>query len=137
MSDGYDSTWAAGSTVIGRRKNNWAAVVDPGVTDDSSEGYEIGSRWANTVGETVWDCVDATEGVAVWKNASAGGSSDYQHTQAVAALTWTINHNLGRYPAVTVLDSASTQIETSVEHTSLNQVVLTLSNATSGVATCS
>lgn len=69
--------------------------------------------------------------------AAPPSDSAYQHTQGVADTTWTVNHNLGRYPAVTVLDSANTEIECDVEHTSTNQVVLTLAYATSGIATCS
>jgi hypothetical protein len=65
----------------------------------------------------------------------AGGT--YHHVQAVPATTWTVDHMLGRHPVVSVLDSADTQIEASVEHTTLDQLVLTLSYAVSGTADCS
>lgn len=43
-----------------------------------------------------------------WKNLS----STYVHEQAVAASTWTINHNLGRHPAgLRVVDSAGTRVD--------------------------
>lgn len=64
-----------------------------------------------------------------------GGS--YHHVQGVASTTWTVNHMLGRHPVVSVLDSADTQIEATVEHTSLDQLVLTLDYAVSGTADCS
>lgn len=64
-----------------------------------------------------------------------GGS--YTHTQLSADTTWNVAHGLGRYPAVTVLDSAGSQVECSVTHTDLNNVVVTLSYAVSGTATCS
>jgi hypothetical protein len=64
----------------------------------------------------------------------AGGT--YHHVQALAATTWTVDHMLGRHPNVSVLDSAGSQVEVAVFHTSLNQVVLTLSYAVSGTADC-
>lgn len=39
------------------------------------------------------------------------GDEHYLHQQAVAASLWTITHNLGFYPSVTVIDSAGTQVE--------------------------
>lgn len=67
----------------------------------------------------------------------AATTDSYQHTQGAASDTWTVTHGLGRYPAVTVLDSGGSQVECSVNHSSLNQVVITLSYAISGIATCS
>jgi hypothetical protein len=43
-----------------------AATTDPTVDDDSAHGYGVGSRWINTVDDTVFECVDATTGDAVW-----------------------------------------------------------------------
>lgn len=65
---------------------------------------------------------------------AGGGGDTYHHSQGSADTTWTINHNLGRNPVVSVLDSAGSQIEVTVNHTSINQVVLTLSYAVSGTA---
>ena len=48
------------------RINNLAATTDPGATDDSSDGYEVGSIWVNTAADTAYTCVDATEGAAAW-----------------------------------------------------------------------
>ena len=55
-------------------QNNYAAVVAPGVTDDSAAGYSIGSAWVDTVGDTHYIAVDVTNGAAVWD--SGGGSGD-------------------------------------------------------------
>lgn len=61
----------------------------------------------------------------------------YHHVQAVPATVWTVDHNLGRHPAVTVLDSAGAQVEVDVDHVTTNRVVLILSYAVSGTADCS
>jgi hypothetical protein len=51
----------------------------------------------------------------------------YIFTQSVPATTWTIDHNLGRFPSVTIVDSAGTQVFGDVQYTSNTQVVLTFS----------
>jgi len=63
---------------------------------------------------------------------SSGGS--YVYTQAIAASTWTINHNLGYYPSVTVVDSAGNVVSGDTNYTSENQVVVTFNGSFSGEA---
>ena len=38
----------------------------PTITDDSGDGYAIGSRWYDTTGDREYVCLDATAGAAVW-----------------------------------------------------------------------
>ncbi|PHR68514.1 hypothetical protein [Alcanivorax sp.] len=49
-------------------KNNLSATTSPAANDDSTAGYEAGSRWLdNTPTPKVWwICTDATAGAAVW-----------------------------------------------------------------------
>ena len=49
-------------------KHNFTATADPTSTNDSSEGYGVGSIWVNTSSKTSFQCMDATEGSAVWDN---------------------------------------------------------------------
>lgn len=46
--------------------NNYSATVAPAVGDDEEDGYSVGSKWYDTVGGTLHECVDATAGAAVW-----------------------------------------------------------------------
>ena len=48
-------------------KCNFSAVTDPAVSDDSGDGYAIGSLWVNTTGHKVFIAEDVTEGAAVWR----------------------------------------------------------------------
>lgn len=57
----------------------------------------------------------------------SGGDLSYTHVQDVAATTWTIDHNLGKYPSVGVVDSAGTLVEGEVRYTSTSQCVLSFS----------
>lgn len=60
--------------------------------------------------------------------------TDYVHVQATPNSVWTINHNLGFWPNVTVVSSAGDQIEGDVEFTTINQIVITFSGAFTGRA---
>lgn len=64
------------------------------------------------------------------------GTSDahYRHVQGVAATTWTVNHNLGKFPSVTVVTSTGDEVEGSVDHVSTMQAVLSFATAFSGEA---
>lgn len=64
----------------------------------------------------------------------AGGDVTYVHTQTVLSNNWVINHNLGKYPSVSVVDSGNTEIIPDVRYTSLNQVSVIFGSATSGKA---
>lgn len=48
------------------RKNN-ATTVDPTITNDSSQNYEVGSWWINTVTKSSFICTSNGVGTAVWK----------------------------------------------------------------------
>lgn len=58
----------------------------------------------------------------------------YVHNQMVPATTWVVNHNLGKYPSITVHDPSGTELTTRVEHVSINQALVIMSFALSGTA---
>ena len=55
-------------------------------------------------------------------------------TQMVSSATWTIQHNLDKYPSVTVIDSAGTICVGEIQYISSNKLVLIFSSAFSGIA---
>lgn len=55
------------STDIGIPKSNFDATNDPDVTNDSTEGYSIGSIWINSISRNQFVNMDASIGAAVWK----------------------------------------------------------------------
>lgn len=65
----------------------------------------------------------------------AGGSS-FVFTQAQASASWIINHNLGRFPSVTLVDTANDLFFGDVTYVSNDQITISLSAATSGRAFC-
>ena len=64
--------------------------------------------------------------------ASHGGTTT--HTQGSASSTWTVTHNLNKFPSVTIVDCNEEQIFGVVDYQSANTIVLTFSAAISGKA---
>lgn len=56
------------------------------------------------------------------------------HTQGSVSSTWTINHTLGGYPSVMVVDSARTVVIGEITYNSTSQVVVNFTSAFSGYA---
>lgn len=54
--------------------------------------------------------------------------------QASASTTWLINHNLGFYPSITVVDSAGTVVEGNYSYPNATTIIANFSNAFSGKA---
>lgn len=48
------------------RKNNHEATGAPGISNDISEGYKIGSEWLIVSTGKWYKCRDSSEGAAVW-----------------------------------------------------------------------
>jgi len=95
---GLDTAWANKRTLDG--------VSTPTVSTDSSQGYTVGSLYA--VGSTVYFCVDATAGAAVWKDIT-GQTASTIAGMSVDMLLNRANHT-GTQTASTISDfSASVQ----------------------------
>ena len=71
----------------------------------------------------------------VFAGSSGAGDLNYTHIQGVADTIWNITHNLGKYPSVTVLDSAMNEVEGDVEFIDTNTVKIVFSATFSGTAT--
>lgn len=54
--------------------------------------------------------------------------------QATASDTWEIEHNLGKYPSVTIVDTAGNTFFPAVQYIDENNIVVTMNGATSGKA---
>ena len=76
---------------------------------------------------------DQTFGFAFYKDAV---DLNYTHNQTIASATWTISHNLNKFPSVTVVDSANRQVFCQAEYIDANNLTLTFSAAFKGKAFC-
>lgn len=59
---------------------------------------------------------------------------NYVHTQSSPSSSWSINHNLGKYPSVTIVDTAGSEVEGNVTHTGPNGLTITFTAPFSGKA---
>lgn len=48
-------------------QNSYSQAVDPGVNDDATKGFSIGSEWLNNTTAVFYKCSDPTPGSAVWQ----------------------------------------------------------------------
>lgn len=63
------------------------------------------------------------------------GDKNFVFEQGMPTANWIITHNLGKYPSVTVLDSAKTVVEGEVVHNSINSLTIKFNGSFSGTAT--
>jgi hypothetical protein len=66
--------------------------------------------------------------------ANASGDKNFVFTQNVASSTWVITHNLGKYPSVSIVDSADTKVNGDIQYDSINQVTVSFRSAFAGKA---
>ena len=64
----------------------------------------------------------------------AQGVPTFIFTQAVAATVWNVNHNLGKFPSITVIDTANTVVTGEYTYIDNSNVTLTFSAAFAGKA---
>lgn len=48
------------------RMDNLTATTNPAATDDSADDYAVGSLWLNATSRSMWTCLSAAAGAAVW-----------------------------------------------------------------------
>ena len=63
-----------------------------------------------------------------------GGDLDFTYVQGVASTTWNIQHNLGKFPSITVIDTANTVVTGEYTYDDINNVTLTFSAGFAGKA---
>lgn len=86
--------------------------------------YEIAKEHGFTGTEAEW--LESLKGT--------GGDKHYVHKQETSSDTWEVTHGLGKEPAVTVVDSAGTEVIGEVEYISLNKCILRFQAPFSGKA---
>lgn len=65
-----------------------------------------------------------------------GADKNYIHKQQSASDMWTIVHNLGKFPSITVVDSAGTVVTGEIVLQTTEQAVISFNGAFSGKAYC-
>ena len=92
--------------------------------EDGKSAYEIAKEHGFTGTEAEW--LESLKGT--------GGDKHYVHKQETSSDTWEVTHGLGKEPAVTVADSAGTEVIGEVEYVNLNKCILRFQAPFSGKA---
>lgn len=72
----------------------------------------------------------------VLAGAGTSGDKSYVHVQSVANTVWNINHGLGKFPSISVIDSGGSEVEGDVEYIDPDNVVVRFSAAFGGRVYC-
>lgn len=129
------------SSVEITKKSNKTVVVGGGATKQTVEVHDPGvagppnTLAIGTVTSGVAPTVTIT-GTAPSQtlNFTLPMAGAYTYTQSSPSTTWTINHNLGFRPAVTVVDSGGTTVVGDVTYVSENSLSISFSSSFGGVA---
>lgn len=136
--DSYFSSALVGSIVLlsnAQNPTNWAvykwlsAVESPEIGEDF---YTVSLDYVNGVGALAKN-KDYFITMLTYDYEDFG-DKNYLHQQDVPSAQWVVNHNLNKYPAVSVTDSANSSVVGDVLYNSLNQVTITFSAPFSGKA---
>jgi len=65
---------------------------------------------------------------------ASGEALSYLHNQVSPLDTWTINHNLGFKPLISIYDVGSVEVMAQVLHVNVNQTMVYFSSPTAGFA---
>lgn len=76
------------------------------------------------------------EGIMVAPWCILNSDKHYVYKQMTASAVWTVTHNLNKYPAVSVVDSAGTVVVGEVEYVDANTLTITFTSQFAGKAYC-
>jgi hypothetical protein len=81
------------------------ATVAPAVTDDSGDGYAVGSRWINTTTGAEYVAMDVSVGAAVWTETTSSGGGG-----GITALTGDVTAGPGSGSQATTLATVNSNV---------------------------
>ncbi len=80
---------------------------------------------------------DAEQGrTAIRNKPDIVNDKTYVHIQNTASNIWTVEHNLAKFPSITIVDSANNTVFGNVKHINTNRVSVVFTSAFSGKAFC-
>jgi hypothetical protein len=71
-----------------------------------------------------------------WVEIALGGADlTLLFDQPIPAITWNINHDMGKHPAVSVLNSSGDEVEAEINYVDVDNIIITFNAAFAGKAT--
>ena len=108
--------------------------TEPIVTYNYATKEYVDSRIVGAVGITFTPTSEITSTTVQGAIEEVRAKSKYVHTQASAATTWSITHNLKFYPNVSIVDSALSHVIGEVTYIDENSLTVSFTSAFSGKA---
>lgn len=90
VSGGHTVTTGSLARINGSLVDNLVATTDPGVNDDNTQGYGVGSKWINVTLDKGFIAVDVVTGVAVWMETTVVKSKTQTLSDGVN-ISWDMN----------------------------------------------
>jgi hypothetical protein len=110
-------------------------VVDVGivnftapVTSVNGKTGAVSINYSDIAGAPDWSAANGSS------NAAPVNQVRFVYTQNAPANQWTINHNLGFFPNITILDNQNRLLEVHVEYLNINTARIVMNSACSGTA---
>lgn len=127
---------AAGQQIIMKNSSDYALPRRENSTNPpETASIEVHTNGELTLGCNSFNLQASNTNLQDYVITEGTGDKTYVHTQSVPSDTWEITHNLGKYPSVSVIDSAGTQVQGEVTYSSINKATIKFSVAFSGKAT--
>jgi hypothetical protein len=98
--------------------------------DADGETEPPGEPWSLLV---LWDEITGPPGPA---GPAGPAGTTYAFTQTTPSSVWNIQHNLGYYPAITVIDTSGHVVYADIEHLSTANALVNFPSPATGMASC-
>lgn len=112
------------------------------LVDDTNQTH----KFVTTAEKSVWngkqdELVSGTNIKTINGNSIVGSGNldlnldkNYVFTQSTAAISWVINHNLNKYPAVVITDNSGNEVQGEIVYNTTNQITINFNSSFAGKA---
>jgi len=107
----------------GGAKNNYTATTAPLATNDSTQGYGVGSRWIDTTTGMVYTATSVATGTAVWSSGTVNHFTKLKVGGGVANI-YTATSAAGTTPVTTLYTGMSITVPITVTNTGASTLSL-------------
>lgn len=117
---------------VSQLENDLSFQTEEQVAQNIQEAIEPLQEEINSKIETI----EGSEliGVSRAENTVTLTSQTFVFEQGIPATEWVINHNLNKFPSVTLVDSSGRQFKAQIDYTNLNNLTVSMNGGTAGKA---
>ena len=131
--------WVVGDTIV--KSDIYGFYFLKAIDVGTEPPDEPAKRWTDRIEEKIGDLSqletkEKSDLVSAINEAASksGGDKTYVFTQSTAAERWEINHNLGKFPSVTIVDSGGNEVVGDVMYLTKNKLITSFTAPFSGKA---